>query len=56
MVSVMLFNILYTKFINYQGEQDMSPFVAPETRGMGALLIVMLEETCLHRSLARLTY
>ena len=47
MVGVVLSYILYDKVINYQGEQDRSPFVAPQTRGLGALVIVMLEEACL---------
>ena len=47
MVGVVLPYIFYAKVINYQGEQDRSPFVAPQNGGLGALVIVMFEEACL---------
>ena len=47
MVGVVLSYILYAEVINYQGEQDRSPFVVPQTRGMGALVIFMFEKACL---------
>ena len=46
MVGVVIPYIFYAEVINYQGEQDRSPFVAPQTRGLGALVIVMFEEAC----------
>ena len=36
--------ILYAEIINYEGKQDRSPFVAPQTRGSGALVVVVLEK------------
>ena len=47
MVGVVLPYIFYAKVIKYQGEQDRSPFVAPQTGGLGALAIVMFEKACL---------
>ena len=47
MVGVVLSNIFYAEVINYQVEQDRSTFLVPQTRGLGALIIVMLEESCL---------
>ena len=44
MISVALAYIFNTKFINYKGEKDKSPFVAPQTRGEGALVVVVLEK------------
>ena len=47
MISVVLPYIFYAEVINYQGEQYRSPFVAPQTGGLGALVIVMFEKACL---------
>ena len=47
MVGVVLPNIFYAEVINYQGEQDRSPFVVPQTGGLGALVIVMFEKACI---------
>ena len=47
MVGVVLPYIFYAEVINYQGEKDRSPFLAAQTRGLGALVIVLIEEDCL---------
>ena len=47
MFGVVLSYIFYDEVINYKGEQERSPFVAPQTRGLGALVIVMFEKECL---------
>ena len=47
MVGVVLSDIFYAEVINYQGEQDRSPFVARHTKGMGALVMGMFEKACL---------
>ena len=46
-VGVGISYIFYAEVINYQGEQDRSTFVAPQTRGLGELVIVMFEKACL---------
>ena len=47
MICVELAYILYAEIINYEGKQDRSPFEAPQTRGLGSLLVVVLEKACL---------
>ena len=47
MIGVALAYIFDAKIINYEGKQDRSPFVAPQTRGLGALVVVVFEKTCL---------
>ena len=47
MVGVVLSYIFYVEVINYQGERDRLPFVAPQTRSLGELVIVMFEKACL---------
>ena len=47
MVGVVLYYIFYAKVVNYQGEQYRSTFVAPQTRGLGASVIVMFEKACI---------
>ena len=44
MIGLALAYIFNTKVINYEGKQERSPFVAPQTRGEGALVVVMLEK------------
>ena len=47
MIDVALAYIFDTEVIKYEGKQDRSPFVAPQTRGEGALVVVVLEKFCL---------
>ena len=47
MVGVVLPYIFYAEVINYQGEQDRSPFVAPQNGDLGALVIFMFVKACL---------
>ena len=44
MIGLALAYIFNTKVINYEGKQERSPFVAPQTRGEGALVVVVLEK------------
>ena len=41
-IGVALAYIFDTKVINYEGKQDRSPFVMPQTRGEGELVVVVL--------------
>ena len=47
MVGVVISYIFYSGVINYHREQDRSPFVVPQTGGMGVLVIVMFDKACL---------
>ena len=47
MIGVALAYIFDAKIINYEGKQYRLPFVAPQTRGLGALVVVVLEKACL---------
>ena len=47
MIGVALAYIFEAKTIHYEGKQDRSPFVAPQTRGLWVLLVVVLEKMCL---------
>ena len=47
MIGVELAYIFDAKIFNYEGKQDRSPFVAPQTRGLGALVVVVLYKACL---------
>ena len=47
MVGVVLAYIFYAKVINYKGKQYRSPFVAPQTRVLGELVLVVFEKVCL---------
>ena len=47
MIGVLLAYIFDAEIINYEGTQDRSPFVAPQTRGLGAMLVVVIEKACL---------
>ena len=47
MVGVALAYIFGAKITNYEGKQDRSPFVAPQTRGSGSFILVVLEKECL---------
>ena len=46
MIGVALAYILNVEIINYEGKQDRSPFVAPQTRGLVALVVVVIEKAC----------
>ena len=48
MIGVALAYIFNTEVINYEGNQYMSPFVAPQTRDEGALVVVVVEKARLH--------
>ena len=47
MIGVALAYIFDAEIINYEGKQDRSPFVAPRSRGLGALVLVVLENACI---------
>ena len=47
MFGVALAYIFYAKVINYKGKQDRSPFVAPQTRVLGELVLVVFEKVCI---------
>ena len=47
MVGVVLAYIFYAEVVNYKGKQYRSPFVAPQTRGLGALVVVVFDKACL---------
>ena len=42
--------MFYAEIINYEGKQDKSPFVAPQNRVLGALVVVVLEKACIQEA------
>ena len=53
MISVAHDYIFDADIINYEVKKDRLPFVAPQTRGLGELLVVVLEKACLQEVIGK---
>ena len=47
-IDVALAYVLDAKIVNYNGEHNWSPLVAPQARGYGALVVVVLARALFH--------